>query len=134
MNSENIEIEDLEYFYRYVRMYSYCNAELSIDPDLQEDKEILLDQSLRESTHLLYTDDLEEIMPLLDIVEYVTPYLKKDDEEQYFISHADITSLISQISFKICINLFEDLEKNGYAQLAWDSSANDFVYIWKNKC
>ena len=135
MNSENIEIEDLEYFYRYVRMFSYCNAELSIDPQFQNQIEQLLEESIEESEYLIHTDDLDDIMSLNAISEYVAPFLKQDNITQYkYVTDTDIKTIVTQVSIKMCSNLYKDLEDSGYVQLAWDANTENFVYMFKDKC
>lgn len=78
MNDERIEIDNFDYFYRFTRMIAFCNMELAIDPKTRDAKEDLIEQHTEDSSYLIHTDELEELMTLTEVSDIVDPFIKKD--------------------------------------------------------
>lgn len=129
MNEERIEIDSFDYFYRFTRMVAFCNMELAIDPETRDLKDELVEQYIEDSSDLIHTDELDELMSLVEVSEIVDPFIKKDPLSQiFYVEDQDTSEFTSKISYEMVLRLYKNLEDMGYVELCWDAENDDFVY------
>lgn len=129
-DEEKIEIDDLDTFCRVMRTMAYFDVEASSKDDpTDEEKENFINQQMDENPELSLNEDLEELLPLNDILELVEEKLKTDPiTKEDYISCEDATELERQLALKIFYKILKDLEELGFTELCWDSEKEDFTY------
>ena len=129
MDDDRIEIDNFDHFYRFSRMIAFCNMELSMNPKSREIKDDLIEQHIEDSSYLIDTDELEELITLAEISEIIDPYIRKDNiSHEFYVRDEDTHIFTSKISYEMFLRLYKNLEELGYLELCWDPEKDDFVY------
>jgi hypothetical protein len=130
-------IEKMEQFIKEVYMFSLLNLDVTLSPEVKEEKDPIRKQEIKneimegltlESLDNGETEDMLKMYPLKRVEDAVKEKIQTNEDNQNFITIPNLEIIVVDTSRAMLYSLFDKLHRDGVVDLFWDDKKGDFAY------